>query len=222
MTTNKVIVQLPDPIEELSGERSRSGRSMAKGWLKSLTGVDQSQSNGYAFLGEFLRGTQAELPIGGWVMGYGHDRRGRATVAVWQVTPDGLVESQRWDELGSPWALGCRDEIAALIGVAAERGPAARGLAEITLDIPDDAWAAAGDEDEPGGERAVLAAVVRIGGTHHHAVAYRVVPGSHDPQRVYQRDEDVDHYYAACGASGPFETTSIGGAEHLVFVTPFD
>jgi hypothetical protein len=94
--------------------------------------------------------------------------------------------------------------------------------AEITLTIPDEAWYPAGDEDEPGGERAVLATVIRIGGTGHHVVAYQVVPGSHDPQRVYQRDEDVDHYYAACGASGSFETTRIGGAKYLVFVTPFD
>ncbi|MCL4414053.1 MAG: hypothetical protein M1522_04780 [Actinobacteria bacterium] len=68
--------------------------------------------------------------------------------------------------------------------------------AEITLTIPDEAWYPAGDEDEPGGERAVLATVIR--------------------------DEDVDHYYAACGASGSFETTRIGGAKYLVFVTPFD
>ena len=93
---------------------------------------------------------------------------------------------------------------------------------EITLTIPDEAWYPAGDEDEPGGERAVLNTVIRIGGTGHHVVAYQVVPGSQRPQRVVQRDDDVDHYYVASGTSGPFETTRIGGAKYLVFVTPFD
>ena len=93
---------------------------------------------------------------------------------------------------------------------------------EVTITIPDAVWRRCGDEDEPGGERAVLAAVVRINGTGHHAVAYQVVSGSHDPLRVLQRDEDVDHYSAACGASGTFETTTIAGEQYLVFVTPFD
>ncbi len=93
--------------------------------------------------------------------------------------------------------------------------------AEISLEIPDDAWIAIGQDDEPGGRRSVLAAVVHIGGTAHHVFAYQVVPGSHAPQRVFQRDEDVDRYVSACGASGRFETTAIAGAEYLLFATPF-
>lgn len=93
---------------------------------------------------------------------------------------------------------------------------------EVTITIPDAAWRPCGDEDEPGGERAVLAAVLGINGTSHHAVAYRVVSGAGDIQRVEQRDEDVDHYYAACGASGTFEATTIAGEQYLLFVTPFD
>ncbi len=75
--------------------------------------------------------------------------------------------------------------------------------------------------DEPGGERAVLATVIRIGGTGHHVVAYQVVPGSHDPQRVFQGDRDAHDYAVACAALGPFETTTIAGSKYLVFVTPF-
>lgn len=93
---------------------------------------------------------------------------------------------------------------------------------EVTITIPDAAWRPCGDDDEPGGERAVLAAVININGTGHHAVAYQVASGSHDPLRVLQRDEDVDHYYAGCGASGAFDTTTIAGEQYLVFVTPFD
>ena len=93
---------------------------------------------------------------------------------------------------------------------------------EVTITIPDAAWRPCGDEDEPGGERAVLAAVLNINGTSHHAVAYRVGDDTSEMLQVLQRDEDVDHYYAGCGASGTFETTEIAGAQYLVFVTPFD
>lgn len=93
---------------------------------------------------------------------------------------------------------------------------------EVTITIPDAAWRPCGDEDEPGGERAVLAAVLNINGTGHHAVAYQVASGTGDIQRVEQRDEDVDHYSAACGASGTFDTTTIGGEQYVVFVTPSD
>ena len=67
----------------------------------------------------------------------------------------------------------------------------------------------------------MLATVIRIGGTGHHVVAYQVVPGSHDPQRVFQGDRDAHDYAVACAALGPFETTTIAGSKYLVFVTPF-
>jgi len=104
----------------------------------------------------------------------------------------------------------------------ADEAPEVLDSDDVTITIPDAAWRLCGDEDEPGAERGVLTAVVTVNGTYHHAVAYRVAEEAHDFQRVEQRDEDVDHYVAACGASGPFVTTTIAGARYLVFVTPFD
>jgi len=103
-----------------------------------------------------------------------------------------------------------------------DEAPEALDSDDVAITIPDSAWRPCGNEDEPGGERGVLAAAVTVNGTYHHAVAYRVVEEAHDFQRVEQRDEDVDHYVAACGASGSFVTTTIAGAPYLVFVTPFD
>ena len=114
-----------------------------------------------------------------------------------------------------------RRQDAGVLGGLAE-GDTAQGLEGINLAIPDDAWRPCGDADEPGGERAVLSTVIHIGGTGHHVVAYQVGDDTSEMLQVLQRDEDVDHYYAGCGASGTFETTEIAGAEYLVFVTPFD
>lgn len=137
-TTTKAIVTLPDVVATLAGETSNAGRRQSKGWLKVLTGVDTDKANGYAFLGSFVNGERAELEVGTWLLGYGEDRRHTTAVALWQVTADGLTEVKRWTRLQSPWALGCRDEIAALISaqpdrdaLVAERAALVARLAEI-------------------------------------------------------------------------------------------
>ena len=134
----RAIVDLPDPIEELAGEWSNTGRRASKGWLKALTGVDCSVSDGFAFEGSFLSGARAELEVGTWVLGFGADRRRWTAVGLWQVTPDGLAEQRQWRGLKSPWALACRDEIAELVAqppdrdaLIAERATLVARLAEI-------------------------------------------------------------------------------------------
>ncbi len=83
-------------------------------------------------------------------------------------------------------------------------------------------WTACGDdEDDDGDGASVITRPMTILGGNFHAVAYEVVPGS-DPQRVRQRNDDFDWYANASGTDGGFETTSIGGREYVVFVTPFD
>ena len=97
------------------------------------------------------------------------------------------------------------------------------------LSIPHEAWRAAGDPAEPeeertADERSLLTAVVTINGTFHHLVAYEVTVG--DDGMVTPSDgdksEEIDGYYAAAGALGSFETTTIAGREYIVVMTPFE
>jgi hypothetical protein len=98
-----------------------------------------------------------------------------------------------------------------------------------TLSIPDEAWRASGDpadavEERTADERSLLTAVVTINGTFHHLVAYEVTTA--DGEVVAPADEDkseeIDNYYVASGAIGSFATTTIGGREYVVVMTPFD
>lgn len=98
-----------------------------------------------------------------------------------------------------------------------------------TLSIPDEAWRAAGDpadtaEERTADERSLVTAVVTINGTFHHLVAYEVTVG--DDGMVTPADgdksEEIDGYYAAAGALGSFDTTTIGDREYVVVMTPFD
>ena len=108
------IVMVPAPVD-----------SRKKSWRKHLTGVDASQANGYAFVGQWLRGGErAELPAGAYVLGYdepGSMRNWYPCVTLWRVTPSGLEEVYRYEgQVGErSWALACRDEIARILAGAA-------------------------------------------------------------------------------------------------------
>ncbi len=87
-----------------------------KKWAKIVKSVDQSKSNGYAFIGDFINAEQKyELEIGTYIMQYG-EFYSETKVRLLQITPDGLEQIKEWGELDkSDWALSCRDEIAELI-----------------------------------------------------------------------------------------------------------
>lgn len=100
---------------ELYGENSYK----FKKWAKTVTSVDTSKSNGYAFEGEFLAlDRKHELEVGTYILQYGEfgdHRSPRINVRLLQVTEDGLTQVKEWANVGKSWALECRDEIAGLI-----------------------------------------------------------------------------------------------------------
>ena len=56
----KVVVKVP----ETEDRRKKS-------WAKALTKVDPDKSNGYAFVGDWLRrGERAEVPVGSYILLY--------------------------------------------------------------------------------------------------------------------------------------------------------
>src|SRR5690606_39631376 len=63
-----------------------------KAWAKALESVDVTKSNGYAFVGNWLRrGEKAELPIGSFVLTYdapGSMKNWYPVVKLYRVTPD--------------------------------------------------------------------------------------------------------------------------------------
>lgn len=115
------VITLPDH------NLSRSAQMRSKTWIKLLTGVDTTQSDGYAFRGKFASfEATVELDEGAWVMSYIEDVRasGRMDgrdVALYQVRAGGLVKVESWSLDGNAgWALKIRDQIAALMATPAE------------------------------------------------------------------------------------------------------
>jgi len=107
----KVIVDLPDYFD-----------SRHKNWIKEVTGVDVTKSNGYAFQGNFLQvGSTVELPVGTILMYYygsGSVKNYTVEVRVRRVTPDGLedtgISTSRDNRKSRGWALDVRDKVAEL------------------------------------------------------------------------------------------------------------
>ncbi|MEU7591274.1 hypothetical protein AB0A95_33880 [Micromonospora sp. NPDC049230] len=113
---------------------SNSAARRNKIWMKLLTAVDLTESNGFAFKGAFKdHGTTVELEEGAWVMSYMEDRRasGRLewhNVTLYQVRGGTLTEVDDWriDGDDSGWALQVRDDIHAYMTTPAE--PAAPAI----------------------------------------------------------------------------------------------
>jgi hypothetical protein len=101
------------PIVKLAG-----GDRRFKNWFKVLTGVDRSKQDGYAFLGEFVKGELLEVDVGTLVMHYHEEGSAKyhyPSVEVLRVERDGsLTEVFSGESLDSPWALGIRDVVADL------------------------------------------------------------------------------------------------------------
>lgn len=114
----KKIVMIPETLDERK-----------KSWRKLLTKVDREQSNGYAFVGEWLKaGERAELEVGSFILCYdeaGSMKNWYPVVHLFKVVENGLEEVYRWE--GSirerSWALAVRDEIAAILAEAQGQEP---------------------------------------------------------------------------------------------------
>ena len=106
----KNIVTIPESLD-----------SRKKTWRKRLQSVDKSKSNGFAFIGEWLRaGEQAELEVGAFVLAYdepGSMKNWYPQVRLLKVTDQGLEEVFSWkgDYGKRSWALAVRDEIANML-----------------------------------------------------------------------------------------------------------
>lgn len=111
--TQRHVITLPD--HDLSNSAARR----CKFWMKVLTGIDRTQSNGYAFQGNFRDyGTTVELDENAWVLAYMEDRRasGRLDwhdVTLYQVQGGTLTKVETWRIDGSDrgWALHVRDAV---------------------------------------------------------------------------------------------------------------
>ncbi len=60
---------------------------------------------------------------------------------------------------------------------------------------------------------------ITINDTKMHLEAWKVVPGK-DPQRTYGHADEFDQLTLAVHADGPFQTTTIRGADYLLLATP--
>lgn len=93
-----------------------------KNWIKEIISVDSSQSNGYAFQGNFLKaGSTVELAVGTIVMCYygeGSVKNYTIEVKIYRVAPDGLedtgISTSRDNRKSGGWALDVRDKLAEL------------------------------------------------------------------------------------------------------------
>lgn len=94
-----------------------------KNWVKTVTAVNRTKTNGYAFEGQFLKmDGVAELEIGSHILCY-HEEGSRANhdpeVDVFEVMPEGL-KNVLHRVCGSTWALEVRDQIADLVEAKTE------------------------------------------------------------------------------------------------------
>ena len=124
----KKIVMVPETLDERK-----------KSWRKHLERVDREQSNGFAFVGEWLRaGERSELEIGSFILCYdeaGSMKNWYPVVRLFKVLENDLEEVFRWE--GSvrerSWALAVRDEIAAILAEVQGQEPEEGSLLEQRL-----------------------------------------------------------------------------------------
>jgi len=96
-----------------------------KQWTKTVTKVDTSKTNGFAFEGRFLRGKE-ELEIGTFILAWGCEgsrAHNSPLVNLFQVTVDGIKKIYEQEDLAIHWTLDVRDDIAKLVNVPAIPAP---------------------------------------------------------------------------------------------------
>lgn len=115
----KKIVMIPETLDDRK-----------KSWRKHLKRVDKEQSNGYAFIGEWLKaGERAELEIGSFILCYdeaGSMKNWYPVVRLFKVgVENDLDEVFRWEGKihERSWALAVRDDIAAILAEAQGQEP---------------------------------------------------------------------------------------------------
>jgi len=108
--TTKIIVSMPT-----------EGDSRRKIWTKRITGVDQTQTTGYCFQGNFVKAGKQELPLGAVILHWyteGSQKNHDCIAKVYRVTADGLedtgIMSKRDNRETGGWALDIRDKVAEL------------------------------------------------------------------------------------------------------------
>ena len=98
-----------------------TGDGRFKQWTKTLTGVDRSKKEGFAFQGKFVDpGRLVEVPVGALFLCYGmqgsvkyHEH---PEVKLFSVTAEGGLESlYEKADLNRSWALEVRDEVADIV-----------------------------------------------------------------------------------------------------------
>ena len=114
----KKIVMIPEALDERK-----------KTWRKHLESVDKTRTNGYAFVGDWLRaGEREELEIGSFILCYdepGSMKNWYPVVRLFKVLENGLDEVYCWEGniRERSWALAVRDEIAAILAEAQGQEP---------------------------------------------------------------------------------------------------
>ncbi len=105
-----------------------------KSWRKLLTQVDKTKTNGYAFIGDWLRaGERAELEVGSFILCYdeaGSMRNWCPVVRLFKVgVENDLEEVFHWEGKTHErnWALAVRDDIAAILAEAQGQKPEGGG-----------------------------------------------------------------------------------------------
>jgi len=114
----KKIVMIPETLDDRK-----------KSWRKHLERVYKEKTNGYAFVGEWLKaGERAEIEEGSFILCYdeaGSMKNWYPVVRMFKVVENGLEEVYHWE--GSirerSWALAVRDEIAGILAEAQGQEP---------------------------------------------------------------------------------------------------
>lgn len=95
------------------------------------------------------------------------------------------------------------------------------GLNGPRLSLDQFEWEPTGSDDNP---RSRLLATLYIEGWAFHVEAYEVKEKEGSYFHVTSDtmfEDDLDHYYAAANADGPFQTIRIEGREYVIVMTPF-
>jgi hypothetical protein len=113
-TQLKTIVRIP----------SNHGDGRFKSWARDLTGVDESETNAYAFeFDQWLEeGRKQELEVGSYILLYGEEGSRQyhdPHVKVCRVDQDGSLDTVI-DHEGQDWALDIRDDVAELLSKDAD------------------------------------------------------------------------------------------------------
>ena len=108
------------------------------GWVKEVTAVDKSKSNGYAFEGRFVNPINglSECRDGLYIVCSieGSRRRQKKCVAVFEIKDDEVTKVIDWVE-GNDWALKIRDRVAELLNQPKENPLAKYSTEELLAEL---------------------------------------------------------------------------------------